>query len=56
MFNICRGKGVQGSHIDSLICAVSIRHSAPVFTTDKDFAHYSRHLNLVLHKPRKTRD
>ena len=56
MFNVCRGKGVQGSHIDFLICAVSIRHSAPVFTTDKDFANYSRHLNLELHKPRKIRN
>lgn len=56
MFNICRGRGVQGSHIDFLICAVSIRHSAPVFTTDKDFANYSRSLDLELHKPRKTRD
>ena len=55
MFNICRGKGVQGSHIDFLICAVSMRHSAPVFTTDKDFTHYSMHLNFELHEPRKIR-
>ena len=56
MFNICRRIGVQGSHIDFLICAVSKRHSAPVFTTDKDFTRYSRHVNLELHQPRKTRD
>jgi hypothetical protein len=53
IFNACRKKGVQGSHIDFLICAVAIRHSAAVFTTDKDFTDYSKHLDLELHKPRK---
>ena len=53
MFNTCRKKGVQGSHIDFLICAVSKRHSTPVFTTDKDFMNYSMHVDLSLHSPRK---
>ena len=53
VFNLCRKKGVQGSHIDFLICAVAIRHSAAVFTTDKDFTNYAKHLDLKLHKPRK---
>ena len=53
VFNLCRKKGVQGSHIDFLICAVAMRHSAAVFTTDKDFTNYAKHLDLVLHKPRK---
>ena len=53
VFNTCRKKGVHGSHIDFLICAVAIRHSAAVFTTDKDFTNYSMHVDLVLHKPRK---
>ncbi len=53
MFNTCRKKGVQGSHTDFLICAISIRHSAPVFTTDKDFTSYSKHLDLELYKSRK---
>ena len=52
-FNLCRRKGVQGSHIDFLICAVAIRNSAAVFTTDRDFTNYSRQLNLSLHRPRK---
>ena len=51
--NACRKKGIQGSHVDFLICAVSIRHSAPVLTTDNDFANYAKHLDLELHKPRK---
>jgi hypothetical protein len=53
VFNACRKKGAQGSHIDFLICAVAIRHSAAVFTTDKDFTNYSKYLDLKLHKPRK---
>ena len=53
VFNSCRKKGVQGSHIDFLICAVAIRHSAAIFTTDKDFKNYANHLHLQLHKPRR---
>ena len=52
-FNACRKKGVQGSHIDFLICAVALRHSVAVFTTDKDFMNYAKHLDLELHKPRR---
>ena len=55
MFNACRKKGVQDSHIDFLICAVSKRHSTPVFTTDQDFTSYARHLDLQLYKPRESR-
>ena len=53
VFNQCRKKGVQGSHVDFLICAVALRYSSAVFTTDKDFANYAKHLDLDLHKPRK---
>lgn len=51
-FNLCRKKGVQGSHIDFLICAVAARYSVAIFTTDKDFTNYAKHLALELHKPR----
>ena len=53
MFNACRKKGVQGSHVDFLICAVSRRYSTPVFTTDKDFINYAMHLDVQLYKPRE---
>ena len=53
VFNVFRKKGVQGSHVDFLICAVAKRHSTAVFTTDKDFTNYAKHLDLELHKPRK---
>lgn len=47
-FNVCRSKGVQGSHIDFLICAVAVRANFTIFTTDQDFSHYSKHLPLKL--------
>lgn len=53
LFNLCRSKGVQGSHIDFLICAVAERHSIPIFTTDKDFALYAEHIDIILYEPRK---
>lgn len=53
VFNTCRKKGVQGSHVDFLICTIAIRHSTTVFTTDKDFTNYAKHLDLKLHKSRK---
>jgi len=52
-YNTCRAKGVQGSHIDFLICAVAARHATPVFTTDQDFVPYAKHLDLRLHVVRK---
>jgi predicted nucleic acid-binding protein len=48
-FNRCREKGVQGSNTDFLICAVSVRHAFPIFTTDDDFRHFARLLPIVLH-------
>ncbi len=46
--NICRSKGVQGSTIDFLICAVSWMENFIIFTTDKDFNNYSKCLPLKL--------
>jgi len=46
--NFCRSKGVQGSHTDFLICAVSIRAKFKIYTTDKDFKHYAKHLPIAM--------
>ena len=46
--NQCRKKGIQGSHIDFLICAVALRLEVPIFTTDKDFLQYKKALSLKL--------
>ena len=48
LFNTCRRKGVQGSHIDFLICAVSLRLGWPILTNDRDFKNYQPILGLKL--------
>lgn len=48
--NICRRKGIQGSTIDFLICAVAIMEDLVIFTIDKDFENYKKHLPLRLIK------
>ena len=48
--NKCRKNGIQGSHIDFLICAVAKRFDGPIFTTDKDFTHYQRIVSVKLHE------
>lgn len=49
-FNLCRSKGIQGSNTDYLICAVSSNNRFPIFTSDKDFEIYSKHLPITLMK------
>jgi hypothetical protein len=46
--NKCRKKGVQGSHIDFLICAVANRIDIPIFTNDKDFDRYQNIISIKL--------
>lgn len=46
--NFCRAKGIQGSHIDFLICAVSARLNMSIYTNDKDFLYYKKHLPISL--------
>ena len=48
--NICRRKGIQGSTIDFLICAVAITENLVIFTVDKDFENYKKYLPLRLIK------
>jgi len=50
-FNLCRSKGIQGSNSDFLICAVSVRNDLPIYTTDKDFELFAKHIPLHLYKP-----
>lgn len=48
--NICRNKGIRGSTIDFLICAVSHLENLIIFTTDKDFENYKRYLPIKVIK------
>ena len=49
-FNLCRSKGIQGSNTDFLICAVAVRNKFSIYTTDKDFELFSKHLDVALHQ------
>ena len=51
-FNLCRGKGIQGSNTDFLICAIAARHKIPIFTIDEDFTLFQSQLPITLHRPR----
>ena len=48
--NKCRKKGIQGTHIDFLICAVANRIEIPIFTNDNDFTHYQKVIPIKLYK------
>lgn len=50
-FNLCRSKGVAGSHVDMLLCAIAYRYGVPIFSTDGDFPLYAPHLPIRLYKP-----
>jgi predicted nucleic acid-binding protein len=51
-YNECRGKGIQGSNADFLLCAVSLRRDLPIFSNDGDFEHYARAIGVTLHRGR----
>jgi predicted nucleic acid-binding protein len=46
--NICRNKGIQGSAIDFLICAVAYTENYIIFTSDRDFENFRKHLDIQL--------
>ncbi len=45
-YNRCRTKGVQGSNTDFLICAMAHCHDFTIFTSDKDFYYFKKHLDF----------
>ena len=48
LYNKCRSKGIQGSHIDFLICSVAINNQLGILTLDKDFEKYQKHIPIKL--------
>jgi len=50
LFNECRKHGIQGSHIDYLICAVAINNDMSILTLDNDFQLYKKHMKLKIEK------
>jgi len=53
-YNECRQKGVQGSHIDLLVCAVAVRLNIQIFTSNKDFGFYQQRLPIKLYSTTTT--
>jgi predicted nucleic acid-binding protein len=51
LYNILRRNGVQGSFVDFLICAVAERLKMSIFTSDKDFDHFSKYINVMIFHP-----
>jgi predicted nucleic acid-binding protein len=52
MHNQCLARGITGSAIDFLICAVAHRRAWHIFTTDRDFERYGRVLPVKLYAPK----
>jgi predicted nucleic acid-binding protein len=50
--NRCRRQGIQGSHTDFLLCAVSVKGNYPLFTLDKDFDRYREYVGIELYQER----
>lgn len=53
LFNYFRSRGIQGSNTDFIMVAVAVKHSISIFTTDKDFKLYLKHMKFNLHEIRK---
>ncbi len=47
--SICRKKGIQGSMTDFLLCAISNLQKLHIYTDDKDFINYKKHLLIHLY-------
>jgi predicted nucleic acid-binding protein len=50
-FNTCRAKGIQGSPIDFLICAMAVKRKFLIYTTDPDFELYEPIIPIELYRP-----
>ena len=49
-FNTCRGRGIQGSNTDFILCAVAIESKLAIFTVDADFTLFAEALGIRLHQ------
>lgn len=47
--NQCEAHGIAGSSIDMLLCSVALRRGWPIYTSDRDFERYARHLDITLY-------
>ena len=47
--NQYQARGIVGSSIDMLLCSVALRRGWAIYTSDRDFERYARHLDITLH-------
>lgn len=47
-YNKCRSHGIQGSHIDYLLCSVAVNNNMTIFTLDNDFLLYEKYTGIIL--------
>ena len=45
-FNLCRKHGIQGSHIDYLICSIAVNNNFSILSLDKDFWNYKKYIDI----------
>jgi predicted nucleic acid-binding protein len=48
-YNLCRAQGIQGSNTDFLICATASRRNLAIYSNDRDFSYYAKHLPIKLY-------
>jgi len=48
VFTTCRLNGVQLATVDALLAALCVRRGLVLLSTDKDFTHAARHIDLVI--------
>ena len=46
--NACRVHGIAGGPVDFLLCSVALRRNWSIFTADRDFENYARHIPITL--------
>jgi len=51
--NQCRSRGIIGSTVDLLICAVALARGCQILTTDADFLGYAKAIPIQLHRTSK---
>ncbi|MBO7419814.1 MAG: PIN domain-containing protein [Spirochaetaceae bacterium] len=49
-YNKCRRDGIQGSHIDYLICAVAFNNGFSILTLDNDLYNYQNYTGIILER------
>jgi predicted nucleic acid-binding protein len=47
--NQCRSRGIAGSEVDFLICAVALARKWQIFTTDADFKSYGKAIAITMY-------